>query len=243
MSSGVAMANCVATSRRRTRLTDTPPVDARPVALELRVGDEPGVDGLAEQLALAGYERVDRVDERGQFAVRGGLLDVFPSTGREPLRVDFFGDEIEQVRAFSPFTQRALHTADQTIVYPASERRGDLVEADLGGDDGDASVPEPPSDLVPAVDRPPDLLWQPDEVRRVFRMAVKMHLCHSAKAKDANIRQALIDRLGPPGTKKAPGPTYGVTSHAWPALAIAVTVADSLPAARAMPSAELMDAF
>ena len=144
-----------------------PPVDARPVALELRVGDEPGVDGLAEQLALAGYERVDRVDERGQFAVRGGLLDVFPSTGREPLRVDFFGDEIEQVRAFSPFTQRALHTADQTIVYPASERRGDLVEADLGGDDGDASVPEPPSDLVPAVDRPPDLLWQPDEVRRV----------------------------------------------------------------------------
>ena len=115
-----------------------PPLEARPFPLELRVGDEPGVDGLAEQLALAGYERVDRVDERGQFAVRGGLVDIFPSTGREPLRVDFFGDEIEQVRAFSPFTQRALHTADQTTVYPAAERRADLVEPDLGSDEADA---------------------------------------------------------------------------------------------------------
>ena len=144
-----------------------PPLEARPSPLELRVGDEPGVDGLAEQLALAGYERVDRVDERGQFAVRGGLVDVFPSTGREPLRVDFFGDEIEQVRAFSPFTQRALHTADQTTVYPAAERRADLVEPDLGAEEADAATPEPPADLVPPVDRAPDLVWQPDEVRRV----------------------------------------------------------------------------
>ena len=144
-----------------------PPLEARPSPLELRVGDEPGVDGLAEQLALAGYERVDRVDERGQFAVRGGLVDVFPSTGREPLRVDFFGDEIEQVRAFSPFTQRALHTADQTTVYPAAERRADLVEPDLGAEEADAATPEAPADLVPPVDRAPDLVWQPDDVRRV----------------------------------------------------------------------------
>src|SRR6478735_4348830 len=79
-----------------------PPVDARPVPLRVRVGEEPGIDGLAEHLALAGYERVDRVEERGQFAVRGGLVDVFPSTGREPLRVELFGDEIESIRAFSP---------------------------------------------------------------------------------------------------------------------------------------------
>ena len=78
----------------------------------IAVGDEPGVEGLAEELALAGYERVERVEDRGQFAVRGGLVDVFPTTGREPLRVELFGDEIEQVRAFSPFTQRALHPVD-----------------------------------------------------------------------------------------------------------------------------------
>lgn len=62
-------------------------------------------------------------------------------------------------------------------------------------------------------------------VRMVYRKDVKMHLCGSVKAKDANIRQRLIDLLGPPGTKKAPGATYGVKSHAWPALAVAVTAA------------------
>jgi transcription-repair coupling factor (superfamily II helicase) len=72
-----------------------PPAEARPEPIELAAGAEPGVDGLAEELALAGYERVDRVEERGQFAVRGGIVDVFPTTGREPLRAEFFGDEIE----------------------------------------------------------------------------------------------------------------------------------------------------
>jgi transcription-repair coupling factor (superfamily II helicase) len=145
-----------------------PPTDARPSPIELRVGDEPGVDGLAEALALAGYERVERVDERGQFAVRGGIVDVFPSTGREPLRVELFGDEIEQVRAFSPFTQRALHAAEGTVVYPAAERRADAVEPDLGADEDDlAAGVQVPDDLVLPVGRAADLVWQPDEVRQV----------------------------------------------------------------------------
>ena len=145
-----------------------PPRAARPGSLALRVGDEPGIDGLAEQLALAGYERVERVDERGQFAVRGGIVDVFPSTGREPLRVELFGDEIEQVRAFSPFTQRALHPADNAIVHPAVERRADLLDVDLGPEDDDGeAVVEIPADLVAPVERSPDLVWQPDDVRRV----------------------------------------------------------------------------
>ena len=66
---------------------------------------------------------------------------------------------------------------------------------------------------------------EPDKVARVKRSTVKLHLCGTARAKDPNVRQALIDSLGPPGTKKAPGPTHGVTSHAWSALAVAVTVA------------------
>lgn len=60
------------------------------------------------------------------------------------------------------------------------------------------------------------------DLHRVFRKDVKLHLCNSTRAKDANVRQALIDRLGPQGTKKAPGPTYGVKSHEWAALAVAV---------------------
>ena len=58
--------------------------------------------------------------------------------------------------------------------------------------------------------------------QRVFRKDVKLHLCQSPRAKDANVRQALIDRLGPQGTKKSQGPTYGVRSHEWAALAVAV---------------------
>ena len=65
-------------------------------------------------------------------------------------------------------------------------------------------------------------------VMLVYRQAVKLHLCHTPRAKDTNIRQALIDRLGAPGTKKNPGPTYGVTKHAWAALAVAVTAVDTL---------------
>lgn len=63
---------------------------------------------------------------------------------------------------------------------------------------------------------------QGGNVSLVFRRDVKLHLCNSPRAKDANVRQALIDRLGPQGTKKAPGPTYGVRSHEWAALAVAV---------------------
>jgi hypothetical protein len=64
----------------------------------------------------------------------------------------------------------------------------------------------------------------PDAVRLIFRRQVKTELCGNQQAKDSNVRQALIDRLGPQGTKRAPGPTYGVRSHAWAALGVAVTV-------------------
>lgn len=63
--------------------------------------------------------------------------------------------------------------------------------------------------------------------RLVYRRDVKLHLCQSARAKDANIRQALIDRFGKPGTKKDQGTLYGVKSHVWAALALAVFVADT----------------
>ena len=68
----------------------------------------------------------------------------------------------------------------------------------------------------------------PASVRLVYRKEVKSFLCGSMKAKDANIRQALIDLVGGKGTKAAPGPTYGVKSHAWPALAVAVTAAHQM---------------
>src|SRR5438034_10078962 len=128
-----------------------PPPEARPEPIVLSRRASPGLDDLAERLALAGYERVDRVQERGQFAVRGGLVDVFPTTGRDPLRVELFGDEVEALRAFSPFTQRTLHDVEHAVVYPAAERRLDLVEPQLADDD---EAPRVPGDLVPPLDRP-----------------------------------------------------------------------------------------
>ena len=145
-----------------------PPPAARPEALRLTVGAGLGLEQVAEALALAGYERVEQADERGRFAVRGGLVDVFPATGREPIRIDFFGDEVESIRAFSPFTQRALHPVDVAVIYPAAERRADLTEPTLRDND---EAPRVPRDLVAPLDRVPDLVWQPEEVRAVWREA------------------------------------------------------------------------
>jgi transcription-repair coupling factor (superfamily II helicase) len=162
-----------------------PPPDQRPAPIELAPGAEVSLENLSEALALAGYERVERADERGQFAVRGGLVDVFPTTGREPLRVEFWGDEIENIRAFSPFTQRALHPVDEAVIYAAAERRLDLVDVTLsdeseglslrGDSPHEGTVPREgqslgpvPKDLVLPLPQPVDLVWQVDEVRAVW---------------------------------------------------------------------------
>ncbi|MDW8339508.1 MAG: CarD family transcriptional regulator, partial [Thermoleophilia bacterium] len=140
----------------RALLEGMPPAEERPAPVRIARGDAVSLEGLVESLALAGYEHVERVEERGQLAVRGGIVDVFPSTGREPVRVELLGDEVEELRAFSPFTQRALRELDAVTVYPAAERRRDLSDP---GDEGD------PARLVPPTGRRPDLVFKPDDVQ------------------------------------------------------------------------------
>ena len=66
--------------------------------------------------------------------------------------------------------------------------------------------------------------WRnPGQAMLIFRRTVKLHLCGTVQAKDGNVKQALLDIIGPQGKKKAPGPTYGVSTHAWAALGVAVT--------------------
>src|SRR5436190_3332550 len=93
----------------------------RPHGFTLRVGDLLDLEEASADLVAAGYERVDQVDERGQFAVRGGLLDVYPATEERAVRVDLFDDEIESLRWFSTFTQRSLGDAEAVEISPAAE--------------------------------------------------------------------------------------------------------------------------
>ena len=73
------------------------------------------------ELVAAGYERVDQVEDRGQFAVRGGLLDIYPATEDRAVRVDLFDIEIESLRWFSTFTQRSLGETTEVEIAPAAE--------------------------------------------------------------------------------------------------------------------------
>jgi transcription-repair coupling factor (superfamily II helicase) len=93
----------------------------RPSSFHLRVGDLLDLDEVATDLVAAGYERVDQVDDRGQFAIRGGILDVYPATADHAVRVDLFDIEIESLRAFSTFTQRSLGELTEIEIAPAAE--------------------------------------------------------------------------------------------------------------------------
>jgi transcription-repair coupling factor (superfamily II helicase) len=98
-----------------------PDPSLRPHSFTLRVGELLDLDECAAELVGAGYERTDQVEERGQFALRGGLLDVFPATEDRAVRVDMFDVEIESLRWFSTFTQRSLGDVEQVEIAPAAE--------------------------------------------------------------------------------------------------------------------------
>jgi transcription-repair coupling factor (superfamily II helicase) len=93
----------------------------RPRSFTLRRGELLDLEECAQELVAAGYERTDQVEERGQFAVRGGILDVFPATEERAVRVDMFDVEIEALRWFSTFTQRSLGEVEQVEIAPAAE--------------------------------------------------------------------------------------------------------------------------
>src|SRR4051812_3211769 len=101
----------------------------RPHAFTLRVGDLLDLDEVGNDLVAAGYERVDQVDDRGQFAIRGGILDVYPATEDRAVRVDLFDIEIESLRWFSTFTQRSLGETDAVEIAPAAELAAEHREA------------------------------------------------------------------------------------------------------------------
>ncbi|HEX8123555.1 MAG TPA: transcription-repair coupling factor [Solirubrobacteraceae bacterium] len=112
----------------------------RPHGFAIAKGDLLDLDETAQKLAGMGYERADQVEDRGQFAIRGEILDVFPATADHAVRVDLFDIEVESLREFSTFTQRSLGELDAVEIAPAAElaqEQRELAEMAASDDEGE----------------------------------------------------------------------------------------------------------
>ena len=130
----------VTTPRALQERTPIPAHLAR-LRMTLRVGDAIDLHELAAALEERGFERVPLVEEVGQFAVRGGIVDVFSVGSGDPVRVELWGDEIASVRTFDILDQRSIDELRETHVLPVDFRRGD---------DGDETVSRSLLELLPA---------------------------------------------------------------------------------------------
>ena len=88
---------------------------------ELKVDDEVDFKALSQKLLECGYERVEAVEGKGEFSLRGGILDVFPPTTTYPYRIELFGDTIDSIRTFNTESQRSIEKVDMMEVFPAKE--------------------------------------------------------------------------------------------------------------------------
>ncbi len=91
------------------------------LTLSLEVGDEISPEELSSRLVTLGFARVDAVESAGQFSRRGGIIDLWHSIDSDPIRVEFFGDEIDRMVYFDPTSQRAVSNADRLVFTPAGE--------------------------------------------------------------------------------------------------------------------------
>ncbi|MEQ9400788.1 MAG: transcription-repair coupling factor [Longimicrobiales bacterium] len=117
------------------------PAHLASLRLTLRVGDTVDLSELAETLEQRGFDRVPLVEEVGQFAVRGGILDVFSVGAGDPVRVELWGDEIASLRTFDILDQRSVDEIRETHLLPVDFRRSG---------DGDDTVPRSLLELLPA---------------------------------------------------------------------------------------------
>ena len=93
--------------------------------LEVESGQTLDLRAVEQYLAEAGYEREIQVDAPGQFAVRGGILDIYPLTDEVPVRIELWGDEVDSIRTFDPDSQRSIENLERITVYPAGDLETD----------------------------------------------------------------------------------------------------------------------
>ena len=151
-----------------------PDAALRPAGFAIAQGEEIDLGTVARDLAAAGYERVEQVEERGQFAVRGGILDAFGATVERAVRIELFGDEVESMRWFSTFTQRSLGDAERVELAPAAELDAEHRElAELTAMEAEEEGREAPSlaELLPLDRFGPPLALVPDAAAVILAAA------------------------------------------------------------------------
>jgi len=113
---------CVVICPAQTALKKLPPHKIyENNSVRLTTGDDVDLENLKENLVSLGYERVSTVESGGQFAMRGGILDIFTPDGNLPYRVEFFDTEIDSIRSFDPITQRSEENLKYIEIYPAEQ--------------------------------------------------------------------------------------------------------------------------
>jgi transcription-repair coupling factor (superfamily II helicase) len=120
----------IVTSVRSLMTRTLPRRDFLKACKKLSVNQKDQPDTLMREWSRIGYQRVNTVLESGQFSSRGGILDVWATTELNPVRLDFFGDEIETIRSFDPATQRTLEKLESILITPAREFLADTTETD-----------------------------------------------------------------------------------------------------------------
>ena len=123
MADPARMPAVVVASARALAQFVSPEAAAGPITL--RRGDSVDQSPLVQRLSEFGYRREHQVEHRGEMAVRGSIVDVYPSTASAPVRIDFWGDDVDRVAEFSVGDQRSTMTLEQVEVYPARELRPD----------------------------------------------------------------------------------------------------------------------
>jgi len=151
-----------------------PDAELRPAGFAIAVGEEVDLGAVVRDLSAAGYHRVEQVEERGQFAVRGGILDAFGATEERAVRIELFGDEVESMRWFSTFTQRSLGEAERVELAPAAELDAEHRElAELAAMEAAEEEKEAPSlaEVLPLDRFGPPLALVPDAAAVILAAA------------------------------------------------------------------------
>ncbi|MBR2466654.1 MAG: transcription-repair coupling factor [Clostridia bacterium] len=113
--------DCVVTTPRAAAILTAPPETLLNSRIFASLGDEIALGDLVGKLETLGFARVDAVDNAGQYSVRGGIVDVFGTEAALPVRIEFFGDEVDRISAFDPITQRSKENLSSFELLPARE--------------------------------------------------------------------------------------------------------------------------